>query len=321
MILASYPKALREEIHVALACNDAYAYYCAETIVSLLLNSVGENLFYRFYIVQRNLLEENKRRIAKLRDTVGDCTIEFIEMGEGGPGAFRDPMYYRLKLASLLPDLDRVIYTDCDVTFLTSLGDLWHEDIDAYYSGNCIDFGRDRDLILDHFSRVCGVSGDDFPLSSHEVYFNSGFMLMNLAKIRDDGVEGRVEACLEKYPNLLYGDQDVINLVYQGKIKPISFRWSFLISYYTAKRSRIKIKDPRLLADLEDSAKYPRMVHFLADKKPDTIYRSIFHIPSYWIVNGYKKIFWEYVAHTDWKGEKTYRLVYRFPLNFLNRRA
>ncbi|MDR1494507.1 MAG: glycosyltransferase family 8 protein [Rickettsiales bacterium] len=309
----------KEEIHVALACDDGYAYYCAETIVSLLLNTKDENVFYRFYIIQENLLDENRRRIAKLKDTVKDCIIEFISIGSGKIAELKNPMYYRLKLASLLPNIDKVIYTDCDVTFLSGLEDLWHENIEDYYSGNCIDWSSDRKATEDHLYRANGVSKDDFPIEEHEFYFNSGFMLMNLAKIREDGIEEKTRLCLEKYPNLVCRDQDTINLVYYGKIKPISFRWSFLISYYASKKSRIKIKDRELLVDLEDSAKHPRMMHFLSNKKPGNIYRSIFHIPSYWITNRYKKLFWEYVARTDWKDEKTYRVIYKFPLGLLNR--
>ncbi|MDR2777526.1 MAG: glycosyltransferase family 8 protein [Rickettsiales bacterium] len=308
----------KEEIHVALACDDAYAFYCAETIVSILLNTRDENVFYNFYIMQDGLLEENRRRIGKLKNTVKDCSIEFLDLYSNGVAAFRNPIFYRLRLASLLPKLDKVIYTDCDVTFLSGLEDIWHEDIGEHYSGNCVDWSRDRERITKYFSETCGVSEHDYPFGDREIYFNSGFMVMNLAKIREDGIEDKSVECIEKYPNLIYGDQDIINLVYYGKIKPISFGWSFLISYYTTKRSRIRIKNSSLLADLRDSAKNPRMIHFIANKKPTNIYKSIFHIPSYRIVNRYKKIFWKYVAHTDWQNERTYKTIYKFPLGFLN---
>ncbi|MDR1425946.1 MAG: glycosyltransferase family 8 protein [Rickettsiales bacterium] len=309
----------KENIHVALSCDDAYAHYCAETIVSLLLNTKNENIFYHFYIMQRNLLGENRKRIAKLKNIPGNsCTIEFLDMHPNGPAAFKDPMFYRLRLASMLPELDRIIYTDCDVTFLDDLGDIWHEDVDNYYSGNCVDWTKDRGIIGDHFLKICKVSEDDYSFSDHEIYFNSGFMVMNLVKIREDNVEERCAECIDRYPDLRYKDQDVINLVYYNRIKPISFRWSFMISYYTTPKSKVRIEDKNLLADLRESAAQPKMVHFVANKKPNNLYRSIFHIPSNRIVNKYKKLFWQYIAYTDWKNEKNYRIIYRFPLNFLN---
>ncbi|MDR2777473.1 MAG: glycosyltransferase family 8 protein [Rickettsiales bacterium] len=308
----------KENIHIALTCDNAYAHYCAETMVSILLNTKNRGVFYNFHIIQKNLREESRRRIAKLKDTVKDCKIEFLDVGPGEDAVFRDPMCYRLRMASLLPNLDKVIYTDCDVTFLSSPEDLWRENIDDYYTGNCIDWSKDKEKIREHFSRDCKVSENDYPFGDHEIYFNSGLMLMNLAKIRENSIEKKSLECMAKYPELKFKDQDVINLVYYQGIKPISFRWSFLISYYTTRKNRIKIKDSGLLADLRDSAAHPRMMHFVADKKPANIYRSIFHIPSYRIVNRYKKMFWNYLAYTDWKDEKTHKIIYKFPLGFLN---
>ncbi|MDR2078070.1 MAG: glycosyltransferase family 8 protein [Rickettsiales bacterium] len=308
---------IKDVIPVALVCNDGYAHYCAETIVSLLINTTNDDIYYNFYIVQKNLSEENKERIAKLKNTIKDCSIEFIHIGST-PATMRNPIFYRLFLASLLPELDRVIYTDCDVTFLGDLQELWHEDISECYSGNCVDWGYSRDRIVDHFLNNCKINDNDFSIRDHTMYFNSGFMIMNLAKMREDDIEQKSIDCANKYPNLPFEDQDIINLLYYKKIKPISFKWSFLISYYRARKNKIKIEDRNLIRDLRESAKNPKMIHFLANKKPTVIYRSIFHPFSYHLINRYKMLFWKYLALTDWKDEKKYKIVYKFPLCFLS---
>ncbi|MDR2778550.1 MAG: glycosyltransferase family 8 protein [Rickettsiales bacterium] len=308
----------KEIISVALACDDNYAHYCAETIVSILINTKCENIHYNFYIIQKDLSEKNKTRIEKLRKTIGDCSIEFLDIRSTAI-ITGNPMFYRLCLASLLPKkLNKVIYTDCDVTFLDDLRELWHEDIDDYYSGNCVDWGYNKDRTIDHFLNNCNISESELFPEDHEMYFNSGLMILNLAKIREDDIEKKSIDFAEKYPNLPFKDQDIINLVYHGKIKTISFKWSFLISYYAAKKHGIRIDNEALLHDLKKSAKNPKMVHFLANKKPTTVYRSIFHFFSYRIVNRYKMLFWKYLALTDWKGENKYKIVHKFPLNFLN---
>jgi lipopolysaccharide biosynthesis glycosyltransferase len=217
-----------------------------------------------------------------------------------------------------LPKLDRVIYTDCDVTFLDDLSELWHEDISGYYSGNCIDWGYDRDRVTNHFLNNCKIAENSFLMQDHRMYFNSGFMILNLAKIREDDIEEKSIYYAEKYSYFPFRDQDIINLVYYGKIKPIDFKWSFLISYYTARERGIRIKDKTLLRDLEKSSKNPKMIHFLANKKPNILYRSIFYPFSCHIVNSYKMLFWKYLALTDWKNEKKYKIIYKFPLGFLN---
>jgi lipopolysaccharide biosynthesis glycosyltransferase len=307
----------KEVISVALCCNNGYAHYCAETIVSLLLSAKHDSIYYSFYIIQKNLSKENIERIEKLKNTIKDCSIEFLDIKHDS-SLMEDPIFYRLCLASLLPKLDKVIYTDCDVTFLDDLRELWHEDIEGYYSGNCVDWGYSRSRTIKHFLNNCKIGENEFSLWDHEVYFNSGFMILNLAKIREDGIEEKSIECAIKHREFVNADQDVINLVYHKKIKPISFRWSFLISYYTVRRLKIKIEDENLLYDLKDSAKNPKMIHFLANKKPTILYKSIFHPFSYRLVNDYKMLFWKYLALTDWKDEKKYKIVYKFPLSFLN---
>ena len=307
-------------IHIALACDDNYAFYCAETIVSILVNEKNDNIFYHFYILQDKLLDINKERILKLKDTVKDCTIEFIDIDTSETEALKLATCYRLKLASLLPNLDKIIYTDCDVTFLDGLEEIWNEDIEDYDSGNCVDWGYDQERIREHFLEECNLSEEDIDVDSYDFLFNAGFMIMNLKKIREDNVEQLMLDFSKKYPNLPLYDQDIMNLTTNSKIKPISFKWSFLISYYLNKSNKIKITDEQLLEELKYSAKHPKMMHFLANKKPTTIYKSIFHPFSYRIVNKYKMKFWDYVALTDWKDEKTYEVVYKFPFGFLNKK-
>lgn len=312
---------MKTTIHIALACDDNYAFYCAETIVSILVNTKNDDeIFYHFYILQDNLLDINKQRILKLKNTIKDCDIEFIDIDTSETEALKYPTCYRLKLASLLPNLNKIIYTDCDVTFLDSLEEIWNKDIEEYYSLNCVDFKSYKERNIKYYKKTFSKFNyrNNFDFEKYNYYYNAGFMLMNLKKFREDNLEKKLLDFIKKYPKLDDIDQNAINLVYYDKIKPISFKWSFLISYYTTKKYKIKNKE--FLQDLKYSSKHPKMMHFLADKKPTTIYKSIFHPFSYKIVNKYKMKFWEYVAMTDWKNEKTYKVVYKFPFGFLNKK-
>lgn len=243
-------------IHVALACDDNYAFYCAETIVSILVNTKNDNeIFYHFYILQDKLLDMNKERILKLKHTIKDCNIEFIDVDTSKTEALKYPTCYRLKLASLLPHLDKIIYTDCDVTFLDSLEETWNEDIEGYYSGNCVDWGYNKKRIEEHFFKECNIDKNDININSYNILFNAGFMIMNLKKIRNDNIEQTMLNFSNKYPNLSLYDQDIMNLTMYPKIKAISFKWSFLASYYTINSNKIKINDKQLLKELKYSEK------------------------------------------------------------------
>ena len=80
-------------------------------------------------------------------------------------------------------------------------------------------------------------------------------MIMNLKKIRNDNIEQTMLNFSNKYPNLSLYDQDIMNLTMYPKIKAISFKWSFLASYYTINSNKIKINDKQLLKELKYSEK------------------------------------------------------------------
>ena len=301
-------------INVALACNNNFAYYCAETIVSLLINT-KKDIFYNFYVIQDNLSDEYKNRILSLKN-MKNCSIEFLEINDDNE-ILKNPMNSRLKLASLLPNIDKIIYTDCDVTFLDDLSEIWLEDFENYYTGNMVEYRFDLERNQKYFNYLTKEDKENYDIKNHNLHFNSGFMIMNLKKIREDDKEQEIIGFLNKYKDKSTTlDQDAINVVLYNKIKPVSIRWSLIISYYLSKK--IKIKDEELIKDYKYSLKHPKCIHFVADKKPDKIYISIFRPFLFGKLNYYKKLFWKYVGFTDWKGEKTYKKIYKFPLNFLN---
>ncbi len=173
---------------------------------------------------------------------------------------------------------------------------------------------------IHHFSIDYHIDKNDFNYELMELYYNAGFLVMNLDLMRKDKIEEKFFKNFQKYPDIPLLDQDIINMVCYDKIKPISSKWNFLVSYLGAKDHKIRFKDKEFYNDFKLSIKNAKMAHFLMRRKPNIIYKSIFHLYSYSILNRYKMKFWEYVAMTDWKNEKTYKVVYKFPFGFLNKK-
>jgi lipopolysaccharide biosynthesis glycosyltransferase len=296
----------KEVISVAFACNDNYAHYCAETIVSLLLNS-DKDTFYDFYVIQDGLREDYRERMIKLKQ-IKDFNINFIDIAvdEDENKIMKNPMRYRLKLASMLPSLDKIIYTDCDVTFLDGLEELWGENMDGYYIGACLEIFKKN--LEKYFKDSYNIDMGDYGVKEGDFYYNSGVLLMNLKKIRDDGVEEKITDFTNKYPDAPFLDQDAINLVFRNKLKPIPIKWNTLVSYNTIQKRKV---DKRFLQLWRDAIKKPVMIHFAANKKPDKLYFSLFRQFHHIKTNKYKKAFWYYLSFTDWKDEKNYKMVFK----------
>ena len=121
------------KINVCLACDDNYSKYAGVTIASILVNA-AENDELEFYILDGGITQDNKSKLLSLRN-IREGAINFVKIDNE---MFNDylnikthdyiaiPTYYRLKLPTLLPNVSRVIYLDCDVVVNTSLNDLFN---------------------------------------------------------------------------------------------------------------------------------------------------------------------------------------------------
>ena len=130
----------------------------------------------------------------------------------------------RLALPEILPEEDRVLWLDIDTIVNTDITDLFETELDG-----------------------CYVAAVEEPIRSKDpfLYYNAGVMVMDLKKLRDGMAD-----LLIRYVNrvdLRFPDQDVINLLCQGRIKPISPYWNSNIWI-------VEVSDPGI-------------THFAADRK------------------------------------------------------
>ena len=118
--------------------------------------------------------------------------------------------YYRLEIPSLLANTKKCIYLDCDVLICKDLTELYNYDISEHYIAGvrAPRHYRTREVIQENLSRL--------NISSINQYINAGVMLMNLDKMRKDGIEKQFAGLVkEDYP---LNDQDIINKVCFGMI-------------------------------------------------------------------------------------------------------
>lgn len=105
-------------------------------------------------------------------------------------------------IAKALPKLDKALYIDSDVLVLHDLNKIYNTDIEGKY----LAVVKDPSWFFENMHVV------ELPLQERGFYFNSGVMLMNLKKFREDGLQAK----LEDYTNnnfRTYMDQDALNVV------------------------------------------------------------------------------------------------------------
>lgn len=256
------------QINVCLACDNNYAKYAGVVIASILANSQqDENI--NCYILDGGISDDNKSKFNELK-TIKNCHIEFVQIDES---MFEDykkvathkylsiAAYYRLRLATLLPNIDRIIYFDCDVIVNSSLKELFNVDL--------------------HNNIIAGVKDiNKKMLKINPNYINSGMIVMDLNKIRQENIEQQFyDWTKEHIETIKVGDQEIINEVLKNRIEIVNDEWNVQSSNFTNRSSYTS---------------NPKVIHYVAKKKP-------WHYGSF---SYHRNYYFKYLQLTSWKLSK-----------------
>ncbi|MDO5463282.1 MAG: glycosyltransferase family 8 protein, partial [bacterium] len=118
-------------------------------------------------------------------------------------------MYYRFLLPNLLTNEKRTIYMDVDILAMNDITPLWKYDLKGAYMAGV---AEEKNETFAHYKISLGMH----PASD---YFNSGVLVMDLEKLREIDFETKcMTLTAEMHDRIAWPDQDVINLVLEGKI-------------------------------------------------------------------------------------------------------
>jgi lipopolysaccharide biosynthesis glycosyltransferase len=250
----------KEIINICFTTDNNYVRPLSCSIVSILKNTNIET-YLHFFILEYDISDENKNKILSLKQ-IKDCEISFINIDSSVFDNLPDfkenipyitkTAYFRFLIADLLKDIDKILYLDCDVIVLSGIEELFIHDITDFYIGAVED-------IPFYFDRLCSIK-------SFDTYVNSGVLLINLKKWRQDKIAQKMFDVVEKYgTKLYYLDQTAINLVCKGKIKLLDLRYNLQV--FILLHIGILLNHP-LRKRLIQSIKHPKIIHYTSIKKP-----------------------------------------------------
>ena len=175
--------------------------------------------------------------------------------------------YYRLLAARLLPELEYGIYLDGDIAVFGDIADMLDccmADSGTFFSDCYLAAAKDiglrygTDGFFARHRASIGFSNEDIT-----GYFNAGVLVMNLKKIREDGLEERFVSLLAN--NYTFVDQDILNIVCKGKVRYLPARFNIVAnSIHNRYYAYHVCSDPRdredLLADRSVISHYAGVV-------------------------------------------------------------
>ncbi|MBQ0013091.1 MAG: glycosyltransferase family 8 protein [Proteobacteria bacterium] len=196
-----------EKIPVAFCFDSRGCKMAAVTIKSLLTASDGRCDYDVYCVISKDV---DKSLCDIIRGVIkgSGSTIHFVtantDFDKSNHHGWIVAVWYRLMLPKLLPNVKRIIYADIDTLFLRDLIDIYEYDLQT-------------NVIAAVPTRTDG-------------YINSGFLLMDLEKIRKEKLYDKWVSVSKEY-DFKNPDQDVLNHTLKGRIAFLPLKYNFQLSH------------------------------------------------------------------------------------------
>lgn len=220
-------------IPVFFTFDNNYVVPAAVAIFSL-LNKAKADVFYDMHVLHSDITPENE---ALLQGVVGRFknasltfgnTRDFLkdewEKGNWEGHQNKD----RFSLATIMvcfaseffPQYDKILYSDVDIVVKEDISELWNIDLtDKYLAAVRSPFLKSSPQELSHLPAEVYEKLKDS-------YFGTGILLMNLKKIRDDGLTGKMlEVVHDDSIPKRWPDQDILNIACDNKTASIPLNY------------------------------------------------------------------------------------------------
>lgn len=268
-----------DNINVCFAADNRYVQHLGVAIASVLKNVSSERGVDIYVIVDNSVTSKNRKRLLQLKNLRENTNIYLLNLNNEIFNGFPEPLhftkaiYYRFIIPSLLESINKIIYLDSDLIVRGNIEELYNVELGNYFIAavqDIIGFTNQYRLHLNKWK---------------EYYCNSGVLVMNLQKMRQSNTEAAfIKSVKKNLERLCWPDQDVINIVLEGKIKYLDLAWNF--QCYLEK-SPYDFKED----EFKRARRNPNIVHFIGKYKPW----------DFKVKRLYGKEYFYYLMFTPWK--------------------
>lgn len=203
--------------------NGTYSRHAAVVMASIFMNTRSSVCIH--IIHDDTLSEDNKIRLQSTADKF-DQHVEFVNVKnnvevlfpdtDALTGDFSRGSLFRLFIQELLPDLQRVIYLDCDIIVHMDIEELWKILSDEYPIAAVQDYLQPKNSLYCLIKRKMGLDYRD--------YFCSGVCVFNFQKIWS--LPSKAIEFFKKYEKyIMLPDQDFLNYQFRDNWQKLPERF------------------------------------------------------------------------------------------------
>ncbi len=188
----------------------------AVVCLTSLLENAAEDTFYDIFILHRPGCRLERSALSVLPELYKNCSITFRKVDKDFAGAYEIrgisiETYFRLVAPELIPEYDKILYSDVDVIFREDLSRFYETELgDCYFAG--VDNGSAlRPDVHVHLKEI----GLDY----RKGYYYAGNIVINSALMRKDGKIAEFRELGKQ--SFKQQDMDILNIACNGRIKPL----------------------------------------------------------------------------------------------------
>ena len=212
-------------IPIFFACDDNFVKFTIVALHSIKCHASRDYL-YRAYVLHTDISEATQEKVCALADEsfeviFQDVTDYLTSIADKLPlrDYYSKTTYFRLFIAEMFPEYEKVIYIDSDTVVQGDISQLYLTDIHDAYVGAC----HEQVMVqIDEYGtyaeRVVGVSRYNF--------FNAGFLLINCEQFRLHFVLDKFIQYLHTYDFVVTQDEDYLNLICKDHVYWLDQRWN-----------------------------------------------------------------------------------------------
>lgn len=251
------PEGVAPQLNIAWGVDKGFMFGAAVSMTSVLLNN--KHLAIHFHLFTDYIDDAYLSRVQKLAQQFAtSITIYLMDAAElkalPSGSAWSYATYFRfIAFEYLSEEIDTLLYIDADVICKGSLLDLSHLALDGHIAAVIRDITDSRDSAAKRLNNEGFTDG----------YFNAGVIYANLKEWQAQRcLETALEMLMNKNNHFAFLDQDVLNIIFQGKVIFLSRHYDEIYGM----KQELKNKDvTRYKESITDKT---ILIHYIGVTKP-----------------------------------------------------
>ena len=211
-------------VNVVYITDDRYAIPTYVSMKSMKKNK-ADDVYYYVHVICDNVRNSFKLQMMTLESD--DFSIRFVEKNNmlnkyniKRVNSIPTTACWKFFLGEIFPGMDKILYIDGDTLVLKDLYELYATDLSDKYAGVVKDFKVCNKYATRFFKELVKKNGG---------YFNSGMMLLNLKKMREEEIGDTMVQYRLNGINY-FADQDALNVCFKGNVKYMDPKFNYMAS-------------------------------------------------------------------------------------------